>query len=262
MVKKLRSCRRGIQRGVQKHRIRMSELEHDGTGSSKRILISYVARLCWSYLAKVCCSLNLLALQQSPDGYWILCSVKRLLIHYLILAIGLGLLVRNCVVSIHRLGHYGADTITIMCLANLVLCLIYSSATLGSTWSAVETKDVLNSWRSSLRYIEEVTGEKVSCFDSKADNMKVIGCAYIYNVGPLDMALFGIFIDNAPTTCFESLRYVGMVPENPLPDFVWRLLLSPLDLILVLGQAYTAAFSVITLAVCGGIIRLYCNQMR
>ena len=262
MVKKFRSKQRGIQRGVQKHKVCQSKKQQDAIGSSKKQLISYFARLCWSYLTKACCKLNLVPLQIDADGDWELCSLNRRLIHYILLAIGLGLLARNLAISAYRLFHDGGDLITILCLAIFFLSAVSAAAALGSTWSALEMKDVLNSWSPSLRFIEEATGNKVSCFDSTADNLKVIGCTYIYNVAPLNVALACMLFENIPTSCFGSLYSLGMIPESILPNLFWRILLSPLELLLALSQAYTAVFNVSTLALGSGLIRAYCNEMR
>lgn len=266
MTQKLSSKKKRIQRGLLKNQLCRSTDRigaANGAEKNKSLLISESAQRCWSYLARVCCALNLIPLQLSGDGSWLLCSYKRHFSHYILVVVGLGLLTRNLVVSIYLLAHRGADPVTISCLAVLMLSFVSTSAILESSWSTPEVKDVMNSWRSSLDFIQDETGKKVSCFDSTADNLKVIGCTCIYHVVVLEISLLSLIFGDVPATFFGTLKGLGIIKDSSvISGFIWQLVLFPLEFLLVLSQAYAAEFNVTAGAIGTGVIRLYCNQMR
>ena len=270
MVKQSRGKIRGIQRGVQKHKIRFSTPDEGGTLIERKISgrnlarIHALAELCWAYLVAVCSTLCLIPLKPSAtkQGHFEVGSLRKRLIHYSIVTAVLTLLSHTIVVSVDIMINQDINLKTYMCACYIVILFIASSACSASTLKTLEIQGVINSWGPILKQLEEISGNQPKLFNITNLCMKIIALTWIFHVCAFNASFFSLVFDSLPVCLYPTLKGIGLLPKSNLPHVFWQIALYPLELLTLLLPMIATAFNLSVVAIGLEILRVYNSEMR
>ena len=224
--------------------------------------ISELTRKTWSYVSLVCSKLNLIPFQTVLDGQVVLCSGRRLVIHYSLVALAVAIVARHLVVSISYLCTHGFDLNSIMSLFFLIYYLAAMSGGIASSFTSMEMMDLINSWQPQIDWIEEETGTGVSMYCRSSDNIKVILTTLIFHLLSMELAVISLVLEDLPATWYGFLWGLGLNPASSGVALLVRILLSPVELATTLATGLVGSYNVRCGALSLGLIRIYLNEMR
>lgn len=264
--------RRGINAGVEKHRIRSkmstTELKSKGHGGGicgiRATQISTLGEGSFTLIQCLCCFLRMLPMEYSSRGQLVMTGDwKRLGILYGMIAV----LVASAVyktITIPLLAQNGLTVETILCLFMLLAYLVGGTAVALNNWKAEETLQLVNSWRYTIACLQGATERQVvSPFESLSVSMRVIVSSSAVPATTLGLSLVVLVFPALPTSMHNAalLRPLLMYFGEDW-SFLFRLACLPFESLLLLLLTLHIAFLANTFIVGIGTMRIYFDSIR
>ena len=270
MVKQSRHMNRGIPKGVQKHRIQRRVPETVATLIESKNTTGTVGKIhdfgeiCWVYLVTACSKLCLIPLKPSKDrqGHFEPCPFWGRLLHYFVVTAGLILLGHKTIVTVDLMINEHISVRTYMCLLHMSILFATAMSCTGSTIKSREIQGVLNSWDSILHQLEEMNGNRPKLFSITSLCMKVIAITCNLQLAAVLASLFTVVSDSLPVCLYPTFKRYGILPENSLPEVLWRIGFYPLELTTLLLPMIGTAFNACAVAIGIEVLRVYNTEMR
>ena len=270
MVKKSRSKKRGIPKGVQRHRMRPKKVEGKLSFLQKALIsvgietrhVSLAAKACCRYTSKVCTLFSLIPLQRYAGSKFELAPFPKQVFHRLLVVFYVLLTIYKLWVAIHLIIYDGLSIAAVMCAGSFSLSIFSICASSGSSYSSNEMKDLLNSWECTLANIKETTGDQIQVFNSIPVCLKVIAVTWLSHSIALIVAAFSLVLSDLPTGICFIAKTMYLMPENGLPSIFWQVAFFPMELLAVYPPICSATYNGHTLVVGLALLGFYAEQLR
>lgn len=169
MGKRSTGKRRGIQRGVAKHRIQSkslegSEIERTVFGIGESVYFS-LGRRCFDFWFSWCDRLQLVPFTRTATGEYVALDKTRKLIHYSVWFLMFLVLLHKVARLSLMLFHEKLQVETFMCISLFLVYFVAFCISPGVVAQPKETMDVLNSWPFLLSCLKELGNDVPSPFD-------------------------------------------------------------------------------------------------
>ena len=154
MVKKTSFKRRGIHRGVQRHKIQANKVT-DKVSSLVKLLhtvgmyskhVYLATKFCTQYTRTVCTAFCIVPIQKSSRGQYKHLPLWKRNAHYVFAFLYLFFLIYKIYVTIRMVIIEGLTGATFICVCSMIASATGMSASLGTSWSTTEALGVLNSF--------------------------------------------------------------------------------------------------------------------
>ena len=105
-----------------------------------------------------------------------------------------------------------------MCACSLIALAIGVSGSLGTSWTTVETMDLMNGYETLRGTTEDSAGNKLDVFENAPQCMKLIAMTFMAHCVPINAAAFILVYDDLPICVLPIMIKLGLIPDN-----VWHL---------------------------------------
>ena len=277
MPKRSNGKRKGIQWGVQKHKIKSKAIETAVDGEedvgnlpfeNRQLLgipyerIFKIAEKFYGFLFRMCGKVFLVPFRQDEDGRYVPTDLKARLLHYVVLSIGFASMFHK-VVACSKLVFAGQlDMRTFICLSVLLVDFVSWCVSLATIMRSEDMMDVLNGWVHVLDCIRAKTGRQLSPFCDLSTSLKVIAGTLVTQGIALAVGINSILFRDMPVCWLTVANNLGWIPHGVIPYFVWQLLFFPLEMALSLPPMFSASFGGITFLVGLGVLKMFANEIR
>ena len=270
MVKKSRSKKRGIPKGVQRHRIRPEKVQEGPSFLEKALItvgaesckVSQVAKLCFRYTSTFCTWFSLIPLQVSAGRRFEDAPFLKRVFHHLLVTFYVVLTIYKFCVTIHVITYEGLNITAVMCAGSFSLSFFSICASSGSSWTPNQMRDLLNSWESTTGSIRSTTGERIEVFSSIPVCLKLMAITWLSLCCALNVAAFSLLFHDLPAGIFFITKSMSLIPENTLPSIFWQVAFFPIELLAICPPMCSAAFNGQAFVVGLGLLGLYAEQLR
>ena len=265
MVKKSRGKQRGIQQfSVRKHKVRLHFDIEDlspikGNYDDK---ISKLSLKTWLYLSFLCTKLNLIPLKISPGGQWVLCSPRRRVVHYAVVALVVAMIIRQLLQSVSYLGVHGFNLNSTAGLCFLMYYVAACSAAIASSFTTTKMVDLMNSWQPQIDWIEETTGNAVSIYSRTSDNIKIILTTIIFHLVSMELAVGSVLLPDVPSTWYGLVRSLELDPTSEGSALLLRVFLAPVEFGAAVAVSWVGSYNIGCGTLSLALIRIYFTEMR
>ena len=266
MGKRTTGKRRGIQRGVAKHKVRskpVAGLEGERTVFGVRESVYFsIGRKCFEFWLHYGGKLYLVPFAQTSRGEYVSLDRRGTLIHYFVWLIKFLMLLHKFVGLVIMGLQEGHKVETFMCASHFLIYLVSFCVSLVMVAKPQETMDVLNSFPYVLSCGEKLRKGAPSMFDDLSASLKIIAVLLatqgIALVGPLLSLAFRAL----PTCYFPAAEYFGLIPQGIFPRFAWKLVFFPLEYATYLTPMLSAPFAGSIVLIIVGVHRMVGNEIR
>lgn len=163
MVKKTNTKRRGIQRGVQRHKIGAKRVTEKVTFLVKLVYttgldsghIYLAAKYLTEYLQKVCTLCCIIPIELSSRGQYKPAPLWKRNIHYVLALFYLSFLLYKIYITMRVLLFEDLTGATFLCACSAIALAVGISGSLGTSWTTTEALGVLNSFESLKKSMGE-----------------------------------------------------------------------------------------------------------
>ena len=267
MGKKSTGRKRGIQRGVGKHKIQSTALNarpgHDGFLGIGRSVYFAVGHKCFDLLYRGTEFFQLAPFRRTLSGKYVPLNLKQKFRYCAALGIGLALMLQKLWGTAELLLFEELKIETFMCIS---LCLIYLVAFmigLGIWAQPEETMDLLNSWPDILACLEEIReGPSPTPFDDMSTTLKVIAVFLVSQGIAFAAGLLSLIMSNLPICFFPMAEKYGLISQGIMPRFGWQLLFFPLEYFSYVPPVFIGPFSGGILLTLMGVLKIYLEEVR
>ena len=264
MVRRNRNKQRGIQRGIEKHKIRSkvdeiikSNLKILGIKAAQ---VGSIAEACFVLICRVSCSTYALPMEFYSGKLSIATSWKHLLIHYVWLVVVWTFIGIRTVIWVSLLLKDGLTTETLMSFTLLYSCLFCEAVGIGALTKVTETAQLVNSRKSLLGCLDVHKGRVTSEFEDLALSVKVIGIVYTMAISlPFLLAMNFIF-PALPINLHQMLLSLGF--GHSVPKIILQICCVPLEALLLIQPNLSAGFSIAVLLIGIDVLKFYNVQLR
>ena len=266
MGKRSTGRKRGIQRGVGKHKIKIKKLpkktEETLFGVDKSVY-SATGEKCFEFLYQGSVFFQLVPFRRTATGQYVPLNWKQKLAHYAVLSLSAASTLHKTLGTLEFLLFEELKVETFMCISLFLICLISMMVSLGVWARQEETMDLLNAWPHILACIQEIReGPPLSPFDDMSTALKLSAAVLVAQGIAFNALLLTIIFDNLPVCLFPVAEGLGLIPEGILPHYGWQLLFYPLEYLTYLAPMFIAPYSGGILLVLVGVLKLYLQELR
>ena len=266
-MRRNRNKRRGVQHGVQKHKIRSKGDKIFGQDpQDRRILgikvaeISRSAQVCFTLLCRISCSTYALPMEFYFGKLSLTTSWKHLLLHYTLLAAAWTTFGLKVVICTSLLFEEGLMAHTLMSLVSLVPCMCAGTLGIGNIFKVRETVQLVNSWKVILDCLEEPKGRPVSGYEDLKLSLKIIAVAFTAVLGIMGMIVTVFIFPDLPVASHNIFLRFGI--GCSINKRVLQVLCVPLELLLLMQPTICAAFGAAVLVIGIDVLKVYYEQLR
>ena len=259
--------KRGIQRGVAKHKIRSRPVA--GKLEGERRLLGFAesvyfatSKRCFEFWFLWCDKLYLAPFTRSTAGVYVPSDWKRKLIHYVVWFIIFLSLLHKLWVLGRMLLYEELKVETFMCMSQFLVYFVPVCISLGVILRPKETMDLLNSWPLLFQSLKEVRDDIPSPFDNLSAALEIISTLVSTQVIALTMALFSLAFSTLPTCYFPAMENLGLIPAGLLPRFCWQLIFFPLEYATYLPPMLIASLAGGIVLIETGVYKIYTAELR
>ena len=270
MVKKARAKARGIGRGLERHKTRANKF-HEGDSVVVKALnsigadtrrISVAAEAVLKYIIRVCTLFCLIPIEPSGEHFQLAPLWKRI-IHYLLASFYASFTVYKLAVTVYLLIYTESNVVFFMCLCSLIVLLLSTiAAATGSSWRTQEALDLLASFESLRKHMEESTGERIDLLSDVPFCLKCIAACWLAHCTAMNAAALSIVFDDLPVCVLPILKWLGLIPQNSIPSIVWQIGFYPLEVLTLLPPMIAAAFTCYMFLLGMGVLKFYGDHLR
>ena len=266
MGKRSTGKKRGIQRGVAKHKIRSKPLkgkegEQTVLGIGESVYFA-IARKCFELWFYWCGKLYLAPFARTATGEYVPLDPRSKLIHYVVWSL-------KFLMQLHKLGGLGVmlwhgelRIETFMCTSHFLIYLTSFSISIGMIARPKETIDLLNSWPYILSCLRELRKDVPSPFDDLSAALKIIAVLVATQGIAFAAALLTLAFSTLPTCYFPAAEYLGLIPDGMLPRFAWQLIFFPLEYLTYIPPMLCSPLCGSMLLIFVGVLRTVGNELR
>ena len=267
MGKRSIAKKRGIQRGVAKHKIRSQPLTDKPTytrrilGIEESVYFS-LGKRCFDFWFFGSDKLYLTPFTKTGNGQYVPLDAKAKFGHYSAWFL-------MFLILVHQLGGVALIVLcdelkieTIICITLFLTHLMPFCFSFGTIFRPEETMDLLNSWSVILSCLKEVRGDVPSAFDDLSVALKLISGLLMTQLVAIIAALFSLAFSTLPTCYFPVMESVGLIPEGLLPRFAWQLLLLPLEYATALPAVLITALTGTIILIAVAVHRIFLSELR
>ena len=267
MVRRNRNKRRGIQQGVEKHKIG-SNVDEELTRNPKgRTLlgfqasqISRMAKVCFTLICRVSCSTYGLPMEFNSGKLSMATSWKHLLVHYTWLAAVWTFAGLKAAITFTLLLEDGLTIHTLMSIGLLLPCMCAGTIGIGNVFMVKETVQLVNSWPGAMECLKEPKRRPVSEFEDLTLSIKVIGitCTLAFCL-PFIVTMTFLF-PNLPVSFHNVLLNCGF--GNSVPKIILQVCCIPLEFLLQLQPLLSSGIGAAVLVIGIDALKVYHEQLR
>ena len=272
MVKKSRTRYRGIQPGVQRHKILSRPVNQKSIFDIAEKLLSSenlqrfytFSENCFHFYTDCSCSLCLVPLSVSAvKGRLEPASVKKLVLHYFMLTLLTVSMLHKLGVSVYMVMFESMDATTFMSVATFLACFVSLTASASSIFRSDVTIDLLAGWPQILACYPQKDGTVLGIVSNTKTAIVVSGLAVLGFVIGLGLSMISLILPSLPVCFLPLAEHVGLVSEqSQIPRIVWRFVFWPLEILTYLIPMLLAGFSTMTLMILAMVVRTCTNQLR
>ena len=267
MGKRSTGKKRGIQRGVAKHKIRSKAL--NGTPGGGRIFLgieesAYFSwgKRCFDFWFFCCQKLYLAPFTRTATGQYVPWDGKSKHIHYFTWFLMFLILLHKAWGLSIILLYEELKMETFLCISLFLVYFVPFCVSLGVIARPKETMDLLNSWPIILSCLKEVRHDVSSPFDDMSEAFELIALLLMTQGIAVTAALLSLAFSTLPTCYFPLLERMGLIPEAVLPRFGWQLIFFPLEYATSLPAMLIGAFAGSIVLIVVGVFNIYTNELR
>ena len=270
MVQKSRSKKRGIPKGVQRHRMKPQKV-NQGVSCLEKALntfgaesrhVSHAAKLCLRYTSKMCTLFSLIPLQALTGCKFEHAPFPKQLFHYILIAFYGSFTVYKLGVTIHLMTSAEMNAVAVMCAGSFSLSFFSMCGSLGSSWSSSQMRDLLNSMDYTVENMRRSTDEHIQVFSSIPTCLKLIAITWLSHCAALNAAAFSLVFDGLPISIIFMAQTMSLIPENVLPIIFWQVAFYPLEVLTLYPPMCSTAFNGHTYVTGLRLLGLYAEQLR
>ena len=267
MGKRSTGKKRGIQRGVAKHKIRSKPLAANFAGEWKVLGLKesvyfLLGKRCfdfWFYWSE---KLYLAPFTRTATGQYVpLDRGSKLAHNFAWFLMFLILLHKSWGLAVILL-YEELKVETFMCISHFLACFIPFCISFGTILRPQETMDLLNSWPHILSCLKELRKNVPSPFDDVSLACKLMAVLVVTQGAAASAALFSLAFSSLPTTYFCTAERLGLVPEGLLRRFLWQLIFFPLECATYFPPMIIASLSGSIILIIVGIYRIYTMELK
>ena len=248
MGKRSTGKKRGIQRGVAKHKIKSKVLKGKDGGQTifgiGESVYSSLGGKCFEFWFYWCSKLYLIPFARTEDGEYVPLDTKSTIIHYCVWFVKFLILLHKLIGTGIILLRAELTIQTFMCTSHLLIYLGSFCISLGMIARSKETMDLLNGWPFILTCLTELRGSRPTQFDDLSTSLKIIAVFVATQGIALAAALLSLAFSTLPTCLFPTAESLGLLPEGLLPRFGWQLVFFPLEYIMYLPPMFSTPLAV------------------
>ena len=266
MGKRSTQKKRGIQRGVAKHKIRSKPLKQKE--HQKKVLgipesfYFAVGKNCFEFWFFCCRKLYLIPFTRTAQGDYVALEGSRKRIHYLVWFI-------KFLVLLHKTWGLAAvllfeelKTETFIILSLFMVYFVSFCISFVVLARPKETMDLLNCWPLVLSCLKELDLEASSPFDDISEVLMLVTVMIVTQAIALAAALLSLAFDTLPVCYYPTLYKLGLIPEGVLTRFGWQLIFAPLEYATNIHPMLSAPFSGGIFIILVGVFKIFSNGMR
>ena len=266
MGKRSTSKKRGIQRGVAKHKIKskalkLKEGERTVLGVAESFYVSTAAK-CFEFWFYCCGKLYLAPFTRTESGEYVPLDRKSKLIHSFVWLAKLLMLLHKLVGTVVILLREGLKIETFMCTSHLLIYLVSFCISLGMIARPKETIDLLNSWPYILSCLKEIRKDVPSPFDDLSAALKIMAVLVATQGIAVAAALLTLAFSTLPTCYFPAAEYLGLIPDGMLPRFAWQLMFFPMEYLTYLPPMLSTPLCGSLFLILVGVHRMVGHELR
>ena len=266
MGKRTTGKKRGIQRGVGKHKIRSKPFKgKDGERCvfciGESVYFSGGRKL-FEFWFSYCCGMYLIPFTRTSNGEYVRLDRKGLLIHYSVWTVKFFML-------LHKLSGLGImlwseelKIETFMCTSHFLIYLVSFCISLVMVVRPQETMELLNSFPFILSCLKETEKGVASQFDDLSTALKMMAVLLATQGIAIAAALLSLAFSTLPTCYFPAAESLGLIPAGLLPRFAWQLMFFPLEYATYLPPMFSAPLAGSIFLILLGVFRMVENKLR
>ena len=268
-VKRAKGKRRGIQPGIERHKIKFkSDAEAvDGDPTERKILgvqvarISHLAEAYFKAFCAISCTLCILPMEYEFGGKLAMTTKRgKLWAHYAVLAIMSTAMAIKGVALFQFSIEYGLTVSTLMSIGLFSPYVCGLTVGVGNFLKPRETLQLVNSWRSTLDCVGKAKGRHISGFESLPLSLKVVGVGATTTIVPFILLTLAFLFPDLPVNAHNLVSSLGL-DTNP-PALVVQLSFIPLESLLMVLPTVSAAFGGMVLTIGIGVLKVYYEGIR
>ena len=273
MVKKSKSRRRGIPRGVQKYKIQ--SLKEGSKGllyllegfipSNYVQQLQKIAEDSLRFYTKTVCKLYLVPLVVKENGELAKAPLKRLLVHYLLQTIFVVSMLHKMAVLFHRLAFEELDTLTFICATTFLCYCVAFSCPASCFFLPDETIDMINGWPKLLAYYStDDDGITLKLINNTKTAIVITSLAALAMVIGFGIPVFFSFVFQAlPVGWMPTAEAIGLIPEDTrVPRILWKFMFLPLEMFMYVPPMFMAGWSAMLLMLIVMVTRTCLDHLR
>ena len=259
--------KRGVQRGVAKHKIGSRPVKENGDeqllfGLREAVYFS-MARKCFEFFLHSCATIYLTPFTRTADGQYVPRGRKGMVMHYTVWLV-------KCILFLHKTLGLGTLLLydnefnieTIMCAAHFILYFISFSISLVMLVKPKETMDLLNSWPLILSCLKQPGKPEPTQFDDLSEAFKLIALLIMTQGAAVGGAIVSHIFSTLPTCYLATAERLGLIPQGLLPRSAWRSFFFPLEYATYLLPMLSASFACSLFLIVIGVFRIYSRTLR
>ena len=118
------------------------------------------------------------------------------------------------------LANEGGNLRSLMGICSFAVLMICVCGAYGTTWAALEMRQLLNSWEPLFRSSSDdlMPGKKPEALSNVVLSVKVILVACTAFCVAIDAAAFSLVFPDLPVCVFPLLAHTGLIPADLLPQ--------------------------------------------
>ena len=267
MGKKSTGRKRGIQRGVGKHKIQSKAVGarpgEDGFLGIGRSVYFALGLKCFELLYRGTEFFHLVPFKRNANGEYVPLDLKQKIWHYAALSLGSVLMLQKAWGTVELLLFEELKIQTFMCISLFLIYLVAFMIGLGIWARPQETMDLLNSWPKILACLAEIReGPPPMPFDDMSSALKIMTVFLVTQGIAFAAGLLSLIMSNLPICFFPMAEKYGLIPEDVMPRFAWQLVFFPLEYFSYIPPMFIAPFSGGILLTLMGVLKIYLEEVR
>ena len=266
MGKRSTGKKRGIQRGVARHKIQSKAVK--GKETARRILgveesvWFSVGGKCFDFWFYWCEKLYLVPFTRTAGGIYVALDRKSQVIHYFVWFLKFLMLLHKAWGLGTMLVYEELKIETFMCISLFLIYFVSICISLGVVGRPKETMDLLNSWPYILSSLKELRNDVPSEFEDLSEAFELVAQLLASQGVALAAALLSLAFSTLPTCYFPAIESLGLIPEGVLPRFAWQLIFFPLEYATYIPPMLIVPLNTSISLILVGVYRIYITELR